>query len=81
VCSSDLLLAPGAAQTLAAWSRAAGAKAATIAVGPEGGWTAEELARADAQGIARVALGPAILRADTAAVAALAVFAANAGHT
>jgi 16S rRNA (uracil1498-N3)-methyltransferase len=72
------LLAPGATLPLATWSRAAG-DSATVAVGPEGGWTEAELARADVQGIARTSLGPTILRADTAAIAALAVQAAMAG--
>lgn len=39
---------------------------ATVLVGPEGGWTAEELASAPAT----VGLGPTVLRTETAAVAA-----------
>ena len=39
---------------------------ALVLVGPEGGWTAEELAAAPE----RVGLGPTVLRAETAAVAA-----------
>lgn len=38
----------------------------TVVVGPEGGWSPEELAT----GLATVDLGPGVLRADTAAVAA-----------
>jgi 16S rRNA (uracil1498-N3)-methyltransferase len=38
-------------------------------VGPEGGFSAEELAAADAAGWPRVALGPHVLRIETAAVA------------
>jgi len=38
-------------------------------VGPEGGFTPEELAAADAMGCTRIALGPHILRVETAAVA------------
>jgi len=38
-------------------------------VGPEGGFTAEELAAVDAAGGRRVSLGPHILRVETAAVA------------
>lgn len=38
----------------------------TVLVGPEGGWTDEELAA----GLRRVALGPTILRVETAAVVA-----------
>jgi len=43
------------------------------AVGPEGGWTAEEIAAAVAKGFAPVGLGPRTLRTETAALAAAAV--------
>jgi len=46
-----------------------------IAVGPEGGWAPEEEALFDANGWRAVSLGPRILRAETAAIAALAVIA------
>jgi 16S rRNA (uracil1498-N3)-methyltransferase len=46
----------------------------TVVVGPEGGFTDEERALVFAhEGCVRVSLGPRILRADTAAVAALAI--------
>ena len=48
-----------------------------IATGPEGGWAAEEEALFDANGWRAVSLGPRILRAETAALAALAVVAAS----
>jgi 16S rRNA (uracil1498-N3)-methyltransferase len=41
-------------------------------LGPEGGFTGEELALANSQGIVEVSLGKRILRAETAAIAALA---------
>ena len=44
-----------------------------VAVGPEGGWAPEEEALFDANGWRAVSLGPRILRAETAALAALAV--------
>jgi 16S rRNA (uracil1498-N3)-methyltransferase len=47
-----------------------------MAVGPEGGWTAEEEALFDAEGWRSVSLGPRILRAETAAITATAVVAA-----
>ena len=47
-----------------------------FAVGPEGGWTGEELAAFLAAGWRSVTLGSAILRAETAAIAALAAAAA-----
>lgn len=51
----------------------AGSRGAVVfAVGPEGGWTDEELAAFEAAGWQSVALGPTILRAETASMAALA---------
>ena len=47
-----------------------------IAVGPEGGWTGEEEAMFDAERWKAVSLGPRILRAETAAITAMAVAAA-----
>jgi len=44
-----------------------------LAIGPEGGWTAEEMALFSEQGWKHVTLGPRILRAETAAIAGLAV--------
>jgi 16S rRNA (uracil1498-N3)-methyltransferase len=46
-----------------------------IAIGPEGGWAPEEEALFDANGWIAASLGPRILRAETAAIAALAVVA------
>ena len=44
-----------------------------ILIGPEGGWTGEERAAFVAAGWLPASLGPTILRAETAAIAALAV--------
>jgi 16S rRNA (uracil1498-N3)-methyltransferase len=46
-----------------------------IAIGPEGGWAPDEEALFDANGWRATSLGPRILRAETAAIAALAVIA------
>jgi len=46
-----------------------------IAIGPEGGWAPGEEALFDANGWRAATLGPRILRAETAAIAALAVLA------
>ena len=50
----------------------------TIAIGPEGGLTAEELAIALERGWHAVGLGPHVLRIETAAIAAAAAIIANA---
>jgi 16S rRNA (uracil1498-N3)-methyltransferase len=50
-----------------------------LAVGPEGGWTAEEEALFAAEGWQAVSLGPRILRAETAGITAMAVVAAMLG--
>jgi 16S rRNA (uracil1498-N3)-methyltransferase len=47
-----------------------------LAIGPEGGWTAEEIGLFSESGWKHVTLGPRILRAETAAIAGLAVCAA-----
>jgi 16S rRNA (uracil1498-N3)-methyltransferase len=48
--------------------------AATLAIGPEGGWTDEEFATATDAGFREASLGALILRTETAVVAALACF-------
>ncbi len=45
----------------------------TIVIGPEGGWTEEEVVQCQQAGISPVSMGPAILRAETAAIAALTI--------
>ncbi len=50
-----------------------------LAVGPEGGWTEEEDALFLGNGWQAVSLGPRILRAETAAIAATAIAAASLG--
>ena len=48
-----------------------------LAIGPEGGWTDEEVAALKTQGFACHSLGPRILRTDTATIALIAEFAAR----
>ena len=44
-----------------------------LAFGPEGGWVDEELAAAREAGFQEASLGPLVLRAETAVIAALSV--------
>ena len=46
---------------------------AVIAVGPEGGWTDEEIAMARGRGFSEVWLGPRVLRTETAGIVAVAL--------
>lgn len=73
-----LLLAPGAPTGLRSVApRLEGA--ATLAAGPEAGFTAEEEAMLADAGFIAVRLGPRVLRTETAALAALAALNALAG--
>jgi 16S rRNA (uracil1498-N3)-methyltransferase len=55
------------------------AQEATLLVGPEGGWTEEELDEARAAGCLFQRLGPRRLRAETAAIAGTAILASRLG--
>jgi 16S rRNA (uracil1498-N3)-methyltransferase len=79
LASLEAAPAPGQARWLLGWrdaqpwaAAAAPARAVTLLSGPEGGFTADEEALAHARGFAVVGLGPRVLRADTAPLAALA---------
>jgi 16S rRNA (uracil1498-N3)-methyltransferase len=50
-----------------------------LAIGPEGGWTQEEMALFTEHHWQHVTLGPRILRAETAAIAAIAIVSAHLG--
>lgn len=70
------LLDLGGGTGCAEWARSAqreGARHLTLIIGPEGGFTPEELALADTHGVRRVRLVGHVLRIETAAEAALAV--------
>lgn len=45
----------------------------TLLIGPEGGWTGEEMAAVEQAGFLSISLGPKILRAETAAIVAIAI--------
>lgn len=71
--SERRLFAHPTGQSLAAF---ANCEPTTVAIGPEGGFSDEEVALAQAAGWQVVALGPRILRIETAAVALAAVLGA-----
>jgi 16S rRNA (uracil1498-N3)-methyltransferase len=71
-CAEDAT-APPLREVLAGSTRES-TRQATLAIGPEGGWTPEESAAARAAGFAESSLGPQILRTETAVIAALAAF-------
>ncbi|MFO1415163.1 MAG: 16S rRNA (uracil(1498)-N(3))-methyltransferase [Burkholderiales bacterium] len=65
-----ILLAPEAAAGLPSLAPPDGAL--DVLIGPEGGWTADEVGRAQQAGIAPVRMGARVLRTETAGIAALA---------
>ncbi len=50
-----------------------------ILIGPEGGWSKEEMQMAEQAGIEQVTLGPHILRAETAAIATISILQSRLG--
>jgi 16S rRNA (uracil1498-N3)-methyltransferase len=60
---------PGATET----KSARGVETAALAIGPEGGWTDDEIVAAHANGFAEASLGENILRTETAVIAAMAI--------
>ena len=68
-----LVTHPGAANPLSAASHAITQPRLLIAVGPEGGWSAYELALLQAHGFKICGIGPRSLRSDTATIAILAI--------
>jgi 16S rRNA (uracil1498-N3)-methyltransferase len=75
-----LLLAEQEKQlTLRTALESAAAQQIVVAVGPEGGWTEDELLLFAAESWTSVSLGPRILRAETAAISAAALVASLAG--
>ncbi len=71
------VLHPGAARQLSAWFQAASIQTASpgaVLIGPEGGWTVEELAELQAGGWIELGLGARVLRTETAAITAAALW-------
>lgn len=51
-----------------------------VLIGPEGGWSKEELELAEQRGIEPVTLGQQILRAETAAIATISILQSRLGR-
>lgn len=66
-----ILLSPTAASGWSALSPPAGTL--DVLIGPEGGWAADEIARARRAGMTEVRMGTRVMRTETAGIAALAV--------
>ena len=73
---AGIALVPGAAKPL---GEIAVDRALDLAIGPEGGWTSEETRALGHHGFIAASIGPRILRADTACVAALSVVLSSGG--
>lgn len=66
-----ILLSPRATVSLSTWASQRQAQSATLMVGPEGGFTHDEEAAAEAAGATLLSIGPRVLRTETAGLAAL----------
>ena len=71
-----IILTPRAEQSLADWARHQPPQAVTVMIGPEGGFTEAEEKAAIAAGAIGLAMGPRILRTETAGLTALATLGA-----
>jgi 16S rRNA (uracil1498-N3)-methyltransferase len=66
-----IILTPRAEQSLADWARHQGPQAVTLVIGPEGGLSEAEENDAIRHGALALAMGPRILRTETAGLAAV----------
>ena len=73
------ILTPQKEQSLANWARYQPPQALTVMVGPEGGFTETKEKAAIAAGAIGLAMGPRILRTETAGLTALATLSALRG--
>ena len=74
-----IILTPRAEQSLADWARHHERQAVTLVVGPEGGLSDQEEEAAIRHGALPLAMGPRILRTETAALAAVSALSASWG--
>jgi len=75
--TTRVLLGPGAQRSLVSVARRA--VRLSLLIGPEGGWTRDEVDAASGRGALVAHMGPRVLRVETAAIAALATANAVAG--
>jgi 16S rRNA (uracil1498-N3)-methyltransferase len=71
-----IILTPRADQSVADWARHQGPQAVTLVIGPEGGLSESEENQALHHGALPLAMGPRILRTETAGLAAVAALSA-----
>jgi 16S rRNA (uracil1498-N3)-methyltransferase len=71
-----IILTPRAEQSLADWARHQAPQAVTLVIGPEGGLSDAEEEAAIRHGALPLAMGPRILRTETAALAAVSALSA-----
>jgi 16S rRNA (uracil1498-N3)-methyltransferase len=71
-----IILTPRAEQSLSEWARHQGPQAVTLVIGPEGGLSDAEEDLALRHGALPLAMGPRILRTETAGLSAVAVLSA-----
>ncbi|HEV7815453.1 MAG TPA: 16S rRNA (uracil(1498)-N(3))-methyltransferase [Janthinobacterium sp.] len=74
-----IILTPRADQSLADWARHQAPQAVTLVIGPEGGLSEAEEKAAIQHGALALAMGPRILRTETAGLAAIAALNASWG--
>lgn len=67
-----ILLTPRAEQSLSEWARHHPPQAVTLLIGPEGGFSEQEEDTARTHNVLPLAMGPRVLRTETAGLAALA---------
>jgi 16S rRNA (uracil1498-N3)-methyltransferase len=69
----NVTLVPGAGSSSGSSAGSITGPSASLAIGPEGGWTDDEIAAARAAGFLETSLGENILRTETAVLASLAI--------
>ncbi len=77
--SAKFILEPGGASVTGSMFSAQVPNSLALAVGPEGGWSERDLAQLALAGFSAIAIGPRVLRTETAGIAAISVMQAFGG--